>query len=157
MDLANSEFVLFLKCAAANKLRYMCIGGQAVNYYGYHRATNDLDVWIAPTEKNQKAFIKTLLCMGFTEEETVDVAQQDFTAHFKCSLGYPPYTIDVMTIVHIDIYFDQAEKNVETCLINNEVEMKFIPYNILIEIKSRTTRFKDWDDIAKLRELKKDN
>lgn len=60
MDLANSEFVLFLKWAAANKLRYMCIGGQAVNYYGYHRATNDLDVWIAPTEKNKKAFIRTL-------------------------------------------------------------------------------------------------
>lgn len=113
-------------------------------------------IWIARTEKNQKAFIKTLLCMGFTNEEVYDIALHDFTTHFKRSLGYPPYTIDVLTIVHTDLSFDQVENNAESCLINNEIEMKFIPYTtFLIEVKSRTTRFKDWDDVAKLRELKK--
>jgi hypothetical protein len=34
MDILNEEFLLFLKCAGQNKLRYMLIGGYAVNYYG---------------------------------------------------------------------------------------------------------------------------
>lgn len=52
MDIENEEFLLFLKCAKKNNLRYMCIGGYAVNYYGFHRATDDMDIWIAPTNEN---------------------------------------------------------------------------------------------------------
>jgi len=44
MDIENEEFLLFLKCAKQNDLRYMCIGGYAINYYGYHRVTEDLDI-----------------------------------------------------------------------------------------------------------------
>ncbi len=47
MDVTNKDFLLFLNCAQQNKLRYMIIGGYAVNYYGFHRATDDLDIWIA--------------------------------------------------------------------------------------------------------------
>jgi hypothetical protein len=32
MDIENHEFVLFLNCASQNNLRYLCIGGYAVNF-----------------------------------------------------------------------------------------------------------------------------
>ena len=69
MDLLHPEFILFLSCAKKNKLRYLLIGGYAVNYYGYSRNTHDLDVWIAPTIENRNAFINTLLCMNYAENE----------------------------------------------------------------------------------------
>ena len=34
MELLDKEFLLFFSCAQQNKLRYMIIGGYAVNYYG---------------------------------------------------------------------------------------------------------------------------
>jgi hypothetical protein len=61
MDVANSEFILFLNCAKANHLRYMVIGGYAVNYFGYHRHTDDLDLWmhlLKPTKQ-----LKLIDCM----------------------------------------------------------------------------------------------
>lgn len=156
MDLANDEFINFLTCASMHKLSYLCIGGQAVNYYGYHRSTNDLDVWIAPNNHNKVAFIKTLHCMGYSESETSDIEKEDFSSYFMCSLGHPPSTIDVLTIVHKEISFEDAEKNMEVMKINDTVEMRFIPYHGLLDIKTRSSRFKDWDDVAKLKELNKD-
>ena len=34
MDILNKEFLLFINCAAKNKLRYLLIGGYAVNFHG---------------------------------------------------------------------------------------------------------------------------
>lgn len=53
MDIEHPEFILFLKCAQQNHLRYMCIGGYAVNYYGYHRVTEDMDIWIASSYERE--------------------------------------------------------------------------------------------------------
>lgn len=73
MDIEHPEFVSFLKCALQHQLRYMCIGGYAVNYYGYHRTTEDMDIWIAPTNGNKELFLKTLTCM----EYLFDIARLD--------------------------------------------------------------------------------
>ncbi len=82
MDLLNPEFLLFLKCAQKNHLRYMVIGGYAVNYYGYNRNTDDLDIWLDPTNENKKAFIDTLLCMNYSEPEVSPLNQEDFAKGF---------------------------------------------------------------------------
>lgn len=155
MDVANSEFILFLNCAKANQLRYMVIGGYAVNYYGYHRHTHDLDLWIAPTEAKKTAFINTLHCMGFTPGETEDIAEEDFTQHFKCSLGAPPDNIDVLTIIHDDINFDLAEKEMIITTLDDSTELNLVSYEFLKDAKTRSHRFKVWNDISKLDQMRK--
>lgn len=90
MDIELPEFLNFLMCAQRNKLRYLCIGGYAVNYYGYHRMTQDLDIWIAPVNENKECFFNTLLCMGYTESEFEDIRKEDFTTCFICTLGARP-------------------------------------------------------------------
>jgi hypothetical protein len=154
MDIENEEFLLFLKCARKNNLRYLCIGGYAVNYYGYHRATEDMDVWIAPTTENKMHFLDTLTCMGYAEEEIDSIKQEDFSTYFMCSLGSPPNIIDVLTVVHKNISFDEAEKNTIIHFISPEVELKLVPYDFLKEIKLRSTRQKDLYDIARLEEIR---
>jgi hypothetical protein len=40
------DFKEFLKLLGSNGVKYLLIGGYAVNVHGYVRATNDLDIWI---------------------------------------------------------------------------------------------------------------
>ena len=41
-----------IKAFNDNKVEYMLVGGHAVNYYGYIRATIDMDIWINSSDKN---------------------------------------------------------------------------------------------------------
>src|SRR5947207_15603356 len=98
MDILNHEFLLFLKCAQQNNLRYMLIGGYAVNYYGYNRNTDDMDVWLAPTNENKQAFINTLLCMNYSENDVSILYKEDFTNHFVGNIGSAEGRIDILKI-----------------------------------------------------------
>ena len=154
MDLLNPEFVQFLSCAAKNNLRYLLIGGYAVNFYGYNRNTNDLDVWIAPTNENRTAFINTLLCMNYSTSEVAVLYEEDFTKPFKGDIGAPGADIDVLTFVHAAISFDEAEKDKVFFDTGEGVTMYFVPYAFLKEMKLRSSRDKDLWDIARLEELR---
>lgn len=46
------DFKEFLRLLNENGVKYLLIGGYAVGYHGYARATNDLDVWIAREPEN---------------------------------------------------------------------------------------------------------
>ena len=41
------DFKEFLQLLNTRSVEYLVIGGYAVAYYGYPRATGDMDVWIA--------------------------------------------------------------------------------------------------------------
>ncbi|MBD0288137.1 MAG: hypothetical protein ICV53_17485 [Flavisolibacter sp.] len=154
MDIENKEFVLFLKCAQEHHLRYLIIGGYAVNYFGFHRYTEDMDIWIGPTNENKICFLDTLKCMGYTNTELDVIKDEDFTTYFMCSLGSPPDVIDILTIIHKNISFDAAEREAIHHEIGNGIVANFIPYDFLKEVKLRSSRPKDLFDIARLEELR---
>jgi hypothetical protein len=149
MDILHPEFTAFLSCAAKFQLRYMVIGGYAVNYYGYIRNTHDLDIWIAPTNENKRAFIEVLLCMGYSENEISPLQREDFTQPFKADIG----EIDVLTFVHPQVSYDDAEKEKVSFIIQGEIIMQLVPYNFLVDIKVRAARDKDLWDVSKLKEI----
>ena len=155
MDVLNNEFLLFLNCAQKNNLRYMLIGGYAVNYYGYNRNTDDMDVWLAPTNENKKAFINTLLCMNYSENEVNPLEKEDYTLPFVGTIGGGESAIDILTIVHHAVSFDEAESKQEIFEIEPGLFMKIVPYDFLKDIKLRSKRNKDVWDIARLEELRK--
>ena len=154
MDIEHSEFLNFLGCAQKNKLRYLCIWGYAVNYYGFHRMTEDLDVWIAPTNENKNCFLKTMQCMGYTENEFEEIKNEDFTSYFMCTLGARPNVIDVITILHHSLNFDEAEKKMAVHKLNDDIELKLVSYESLKEVKLLSLRPKDLWDISQLEKLR---
>jgi hypothetical protein len=154
MDILNPEFLLFLKCAQKNNLRYMLIGGYAVNYYGYNRNTDDMDIWLAPTNENKKTFIETLLCMKYSQEEVGPLNKEDFIGGFMGVIGGGESPIDVITVVHRAISFDEAEKEQSVFEIEPGFFMKIVPYDFLKDMKLRSRREKDTWDIARLEELR---
>src|SRR5690242_12286877 len=46
------DFREFLRLLNSANVRYMVVGGYAVNYHGHQRTTGDLDVWIAVDAEN---------------------------------------------------------------------------------------------------------
>lgn len=48
----TKDFKEFLQCLNDDSVEYLVIGGHAVAFHGYPRATTDLDVWVALKQKN---------------------------------------------------------------------------------------------------------
>jgi len=146
MDILNNEFLLFLSCAAKNNLKYLLVGGFAVNFYGYSRNTRDMDVWLQPTHENQIAFIQTLRCMGYTEQEVAPLLEEDFTLPFKATIGPYDAPIDLLTFFHVPLGFDEAFSQRETFEIEHDIIASFVSYELLIDMKLKAHRDKDlWD------------
>jgi hypothetical protein len=154
MDILNEEFLLFLDCARKNNLRFLLIGGYAVNYHGYNRNTDDMDVWLAPTNENKLAFINTLLCMNYSSREVAPLYNEDFTSYFVGNIGSTESRIDVLTIVHHAIQFEEAEKGKHVFEVTDGIFMNIVPYDVLKDIKLRSSRAKDLFDIARLEEIR---
>ena len=59
------DFREFLKLLTANGVEYLLIGGYAVAYYGYPRATADMDIWVAISVENSAKLVQLLKEFGF--------------------------------------------------------------------------------------------
>jgi predicted nucleotidyltransferase len=64
-----SDFREFLKLLNEHKVKYLLIGGYAVGYHGYPRATNDIDIWVENSEENASKLVKTVKAFGFSESK----------------------------------------------------------------------------------------
>ena len=92
----DPNFKGFLKSLNSSGVKYLLIGGYAVIYYGYHRVTDDLDVWIAVNEDNARR-ISTVLHNwgGFSRAE---VAAEKFLEVGRVFVfGKKPVRIDLLT------------------------------------------------------------
>ena len=54
------DFSEFLKLFVAHEVRFLLIGGYAVNAFGYSRNTGDMAIWIASDDENQKRAIRAI-------------------------------------------------------------------------------------------------
>jgi len=154
-DIADDFSIAFLTSMQKHQVRYMLIGGVAINFHGVNRSTQDMDIWLAPTNKNRDLFYNVLLDLKYTEQEIVDLKSEDFTKIFKCTIGEVPDVIDCLTIVHHNINFDEAEKVMIQHDIGNGVILNVVDHDFLRKMKVLTHRPQDWADVVKLDELRK--
>jgi hypothetical protein len=69
------DFKEFLRLLRAHGVEYLPIGGWAVGYHGYPRATDDLDVWIAIAPENASRVVGALIDFGFDVPELENLPQ----------------------------------------------------------------------------------
>lgn len=138
-----------------NKVRYLTIGGLAVNIYGYTRNTGDIDILIDDTLENRKNLRKAFKEIGIGDFENIETMQfvpgyTDFTISYDLRL-------DVMTSIKglENVEFDSLLKNA-TILTLKETPVYFIDYDNLIIAKKATNRLKDQLDIEELNKLNTD-
>jgi predicted nucleotidyltransferase len=90
------DFREFLKSLNSARVRYLLLGGYAVIHYGYRRATNDLDVWIAVDPDNADRVARVLRDFaGFSARQ---VRPSMFLEKGKVFIiGREPVRIDILT------------------------------------------------------------
>lgn len=133
-------------------VRYITIGGFAVNIYGYSRNTGDLDILIDDTLDNRRNLRKAFRDIGIGDFESIETMDfipgwTDFSLNFGLRL-------DIMTTVKgledksFQELFDEA-----TIVLLGGVEVRFIDYDSLIIAKKASNRPKDQLDIEELNKL----
>lgn len=75
MDIFDEEIVKFWKALTANKVRYMMVGGYAVNLHGHQRFTGDLDIWIDDTRANRGKLRKAFNDCGMGDYYMLETMQ----------------------------------------------------------------------------------
>lgn len=147
MDIAlASDFKEFLKLLNAHKVAYLLIGGYAVGYHGYPRATQDLDVWIAIRPDNAARMVTALKEFGF---DTPDLSAELFLQEKKIvRMGLPPMRIEVLTGISGARFDECYARRVTTTL--DGVEVSLISLEDLKINKKASGRHKDLDDLDHL-------
>ena len=128
------------------QVEYLLIGGYAVGYHGYPRATNDLDIWIALHPDNARRVVIVLQEFGFDLPE-LD-ADLFLAPDSIVRMGIPPMRIEILTSVS-GIEFDDSftQRVVDTL---DGVEVNLISLEMLKQNKRASGRYKDLDDLEHL-------
>ena len=76
-------------------VQYLVVGGMAVNLYGYHRSTGDMDVWVAVTPENEQRLAQALRRFGFSQES---IARRPLLEKPKfIRIGEKPVRVEILT------------------------------------------------------------
>lgn len=135
-----------------NEVKYIVIGGFAVNIYGYSRNTGDLDILIEDSITNRKNLRKAFVEIGIGDFESIETMQfipgwTDFTLFFGLRL-------DVMTSIkgfEKDSFLELYDKS--TIVEIGNFPVRFIDYDSLIIAKKATNRLKDQLDLEELNKI----
>lgn len=141
-----ADFKEFLKLLNDHQVEYLLIGGYAVGYHGYPRATADMDVWVSIHPENAEKIVAVLKEFGF------DVPELSPALFLKPDLiirmGVPPVRIEIITTIS-GITFEQCyQKRVVDTL--DGVMVKMIDLEHLKINKRSAGRFKDLNDLENL-------
>ena len=145
-SLLPSDFKDFLKLLNSRHVEYLLIGGYAVGYYGYSRATADLDVWIAISSENAEKMVTVLRDFGF---DVAGFSAATFQAANKViRMGVPPLRIEVLTTISGVQFADcYRQRKIDTL---DGIEVNLIGLAQLKINKRASGRFKDLDDLEHL-------
>ena len=148
MDMAilPQDFRDFLKLLNAKRIKYLLIGGYAVGYYGYPRATADMDIWIAVSEDNAKKMTQVIKEFGM---DTPELNENFFLKPGKMvRIGYPPIRIEILTEVS-GVKFEKCYARRKEVKIDG-VTVKLISLADLLKNKKASGRYKDLNDLENL-------
>jgi len=150
----NIEILDIWKYLHENEVKYLTIGGFAVNFYGYNRATGDIDLLIDDSLENRKRLRKAFKEIGigdFKEIEHIEFIPgwSDFTLNYGMRL-------DIMTAIKgfSQGEFDELYQKSKLTYISG-IPIRFIDYENLIISKKATNRPKDQIDISEMEKAKK--
>jgi phage replication-related protein YjqB (UPF0714/DUF867 family) len=140
------DFKEFLKSLESHGVEYLLIGGYAVGFHGYPRATQDMDVWVAANPRNAERIVAALREFGF---DTPNLAAELFLQDRNVvRMGRPPMRIDMLTTIS-GVAFDECYAERVTATLD-EVAVPIINLRHLRINKEASGRHRDLDDLEHL-------
>lgn len=139
------DFLEFLKLLSDHHVEYLLIGGYAVGYYGYPRATGDMDIWIACEERTAQQMVQVYRGFGLVEgiEPSLFLNPRGILR-----MGVPPLRLEVTTFIDGVQFNDCYGRRLETLI--NGVRVNLISLEDLRINKAASGRNKDLDDLENL-------
>jgi hypothetical protein len=147
-SLLPPDFKDFLKLLNSKQIEYLLIGGYAVGYYGYVRATADMDIWVAINPDNSHKLAEAIHeFLGYeVEGATPDLFLQE---NKIARMGVPPFRIELLTTISGvsfgECYTDRVIDQID------EVEVNLISLKHLKINKQASGRLKDLTDLEHLK------
>ena len=153
MDILDNDLINFWKSLNQFDVKYIMIGGFAVNLHGFSRTTGDLDIWLKDETGNRKKLGKSLVQFGYEEGSFENL---DFVAGWTDFYIGSGVRLDIITkMVGLgNISFEEALENAEIAQIY-DVTVPFLHINQLIKNKRATNRPKDIIDVIELEKILK--
>lgn len=154
MDILDEEIIRLWETLNKNNTEYIMVGGFATNLHGFARITSDVDLWIKDTIENRKRLRASFIELNLGDFESIETMQfvPGWTT-FRLDSGID---LDIMTSLKglEQIKFDECYDIAPVAIIEN-VSVKFLHINQLIQAKKASGRPKDLMDIEELEKIKK--
>jgi predicted nucleotidyltransferase len=140
------DFKEFLNLLKDKNIRYLLVGGYAVGYHGYPRATNDMDIWISIDSQTAEQLVLALKEFGF---DTLQLSKELFLKENSIvRMGIAPMRIEIFTTIS-GVNFEECyqERIVDEI---DGIEVNIINLKQLKINKKASGRHKDLDDFENL-------
>lgn len=148
------------------EVRYLIVGGLAVNVHGYERLTRDIDLVIGLEPDNIIRGLRTLEAIGYrmsipvTAEQFAEPERRD---HWRKEKGMVVLRLwsDIHRRTPIDVFvyepfaFDREYAAARWEPVTGEIKAPIVQYDTLMEMKRLAGRPQDTADIAELEQLQK--
>jgi len=152
MDILDEDLISFWRELNLNEVEYIMIGGFAAILHGTTRITQDVDIWIKDTLENRIRLRKSLANLEVGDYKELETMQ-----------FVPGWTsIYITGGIELDIYTDlkaYQQKDFEDCYNNSfiaeieDVKVRFLHINNLLEEKKTVARPKDLQDLEELQKI----
>lgn len=149
MDLIE-DLKEFVRLLDAHDVKYLVVGGAAVNTLGFVRMTEDLDFWLQRSDENAAKTLAALAEFGFEGE----FSKEDLlNPKAVLMLGRPPNRIDLLTWISGREFDDCYPRRTYETL--DGVIVPMIALADLIINKKASARPKDLADVEEFEKQKK--
>lgn len=139
-------FAELLADLSRNGVKYILVGGLAVDLCGYARITHDVDIIVDYSKENIELLLSRLLYFG--EGSARELAYKDFDLEEGCIRVVEDFPLDLFTVMCGHTYQDllQYVKYQEL----KDVTVPYLSAEGLIKLKKRSLRPKDRVDVQVL-------
>lgn len=159
------DYLAIFKEFNKKKIKYIVVGGMAVNLHGIPRATYDIDLLLYLEDKNLNKYLALLKSWGFKPKVPVDIMdfakkekRLDWIRHKNMkafNLVNPDWAIrEIDIIIDSPVDYKKAIANIKYTRLY-DVDIPTISVADLISMKRKSGRLQDKDDIRHLRKILK--
>jgi hypothetical protein len=155
------------KALADGEVRYLVVGGLAVNVHGLRRATEDLDIVVQLLPDNVERAFKALQTAGYRPNVPVTASQLGDKATREAwirdkgmkvlnffSAMHPTTPVDIFVIEPFPFEEEYRQSVIKPIA---DVDVRFVSLSTLIRMKEKVGRLQDRIDVENLRLRLKDD
>jgi len=150
--LVNYQQVLsLLEALESEEVSYVIFGGVALNLQGLARATEDLDIFVAPTAENIGR-LREALKQVYDDPHIDEITAEDLLGDYPAVQYVPPdgaFHLDILTRLGEAFRFEDLESERVDF---GGIEVSVVTPEMLYRMKKDTVRLRDRADAERLRE-----